>query len=193
MKFELPKLSYELDALEPHISKETLEYHHLKHHATYVKELNDLILWTEYEDMWLEEIIKNSEWWIFNNAAQIWNHTFYFNCLSPKWWWKPEWSLSNLIDRDFWSFEDFKKKFSESAITNFGSWWTWLVLNNDKKLEILSTSNAETPIITNKKLLLTIDVWEHAYYLDYKNVRASYVESFFEVINWDFVVDNLNF
>ena len=193
MIFELPKLPYKLDSLEPNISKETLEYHHLKHHATYVKNLNNLIQWTEYEDMTLEEIIKNSEWWIFNNAAQIWNHTFYFNCLTSEVWWIPKWSLANMIERDFWSFEEFKEKFSMFAITNFWSWWTWLVLNSDKKLEIVSTSNAETPLITDKKPLLTIDIWEHAYYIDYRNVRASYVSTFWNIVNWDFVTENLNF
>ena len=193
MEFKLPELSYKLFDLEPYISRETLEYHYLKHHFTYIKNLNNLIIWTEYEDMNLEEIIKNSEWIIFNNAAQVWNHNFYFNCLTSMVWLKPKWSLCNMIERDFWSFEKFVEKFTMLAVTNFWSWWTWLVLNSDKKLEIISTSNAHTPLITNYKPLLTIDIWEHAYYIDYRNIRADYIKAFFEVVNWDFVTENLNF
>ena len=192
MKFELPELPYELNALEPHISKETLEYHYLKHHNTYVNNLNNLIIKTKYENMSLEEIILNSEWWIFNNAAQVWNHTFYFNCLSRKGSWEPKWILANNIEKDFWSFENFVEEFSSKALTNFGSGWTWLVLNSDNKLEIISTSNANTPLTTNYKILLTIDVWEHAYYIDYRNLRLNYIKAFFKVINWDFVSSNLN-
>lgn len=188
---ELPKLPYEKNALEPYISAETLEYHYGKHHQAYVTNLNNLIVWTEFENMSLEEIIKKSSAGIFNNAAQVWNHTFYWNCLSPNAWGVANGEISKLIDRDFWSFENFKEKFSTSAIWNFGSGWTWLVLNSDLKLEIYNTSNAATTLTTDKKALLVVDVWEHAYYIDTRNARPKYVENFWNLVNWDFVNSNL--
>ncbi len=189
--FELPKLPYEMDALYPYISKETLEYHYGKHHQTYVTNLNNLIAGTEFEWKTLEEIIKTSTGWVFNNSAQVWNHTFYWNSMSPNAWWIATGEIANLIDRDFWDFETFKEKFSTSAATNFGSGWTWLVENTDWKLEIVNTSNAETVITTDKKPLLVIDVWEHAYYIDTRNARPKYIENFWNLVNWDFINVNL--
>ncbi len=188
----LPNLNYDLEALSPYISKETLEYHYGKHHKTYVDNLNNLIVWTEFEHLSLEEIIKKSSGWIFNNAAQIWNHTFYFNGLTPNSSKTPEWKISELINKSFWSFTEFKDAFTKSCLSNFGSGWTWLVQNWENNLEIINTSNALTVLTDNsKKALLTCDVWEHAYYIDTRNARAKYVENFFEVINWDFVESNL--
>lgn len=189
--FKLEKLPYEMDALEPIISRETIEYHYTKHHQTYVNNLNNLTSGSEFENMSLEDVIKNSEGWIFNNSAQVWNHSFYWNCLAPNAWWEPTWVLREKIEKSFWSFESFKEKFSTAAITNFGSWWTWLVENENSQLEIVSTSNASNPLTTSNKALLTIDVWEHAYYIDYRNARASYVEKFWQLVNWDFVESNL--
>lgn len=189
--FELPKLPYEKNALEPYISAETLEYHYVKHHQAYVTNLNNLIVWTEFENMSLEEIIKKSSAGIFNNAAQVWNHTFYWNCLSPNAWGVANGEILKLIDRDFSSFETFKEKFSASAIWNFGSGWTWLVLNAEGKLEIYNTSNASTTLTTDKKALLVVDVWEHAYYIDTRNARPKYLENFWNLVNWDFVNANL--
>ncbi|NVP17755.1 superoxide dismutase [Fe] [Candidatus Gracilibacteria bacterium] len=189
--FELPKLPYEKNALEPYISSETLEYHYGKHHQAYVTNLNNLIVGTEFENMSLEEIIKKSSAGIFNNAAQVWNHTFYWNCLSPNAGGIANGEVSKLIDRDFGSFENFKEKFSTSAIGNFGSGWTWLVLNSDLELEIYNTSNAATTLTTDKKALLVVDVWEHAYYIDTRNARPKYVENFWNLVNWDFVNSNL--
>lgn len=186
MLHELPKLPYELDGLAPFISRETLEYHYGKHHKTYVDNLNNLIVWTEYENLSLEEIIKTSPaGWIFNNAAQIWNHTFYFL------WFTSNakaisWKILELINRDFWNFESFKETFNKQALWNFGSGWTWLVLNEENKLEILNTSNAWTILtMPNKKALLTCDVWEHAYYIDTRNARAKYLENFWNLVNWE--------
>lgn len=191
MIFELPKLPYELNALEPHISKETLEYHYGKHHQTYVNNLNKLIVWTEFENKTLEEIIKTSTWAIFNNSAQVWNHSFYWNCLSPNSWWEPTWKILEKIVSDFGGFESFKEKFSTMAISNFGSGWTWLVLTPAWKLDIVSTSNAQTTLTTENKTLLVIDIWEHAYYIDYRNARADYITSFWNLVNWEFVEGNM--
>ncbi|MDD3646780.1 MAG: Fe-Mn family superoxide dismutase [Candidatus Gracilibacteria bacterium] len=191
MKFELPQLPYSKDALEPYITRETLEYHHGKHHQAYVNNLNNLIAGSEFENMELEEIIKKSSGGIFNNAAQVWNHTFYWNCLSPNGGEKPTGKLLEKINSSFGSFEEFKEKFSSAAVSNFGSGWTWLVEKNDGSLEIVSTSNAATPLTGSDKILLTIDVWEHAYYIDYRNARPSYVEKFWNIVNWDFVNSRL--
>lgn len=185
--FELEKLPFEKNSLEPFISEETIDFHYLKHHKWYVDKLNTLIKWTEYENMNLVDIIKNSKWAIFNNAAQVWNHTFYWNCLTWNWQNTPDWNILALIKESFWNFESFKKQFSESAINNFWSAWTWLVLNSDWKLEIINTSNADTPIKDDKNIVLVIDIWEHAYYIDRRNDRASYVEKFWNIVNWDFV------
>jgi Fe-Mn family superoxide dismutase len=191
MAHELPDLPYSKDALEPHVSAETLEFHHDKHHATYVANLNKLIPGTDFEHMSLEETIKHAPpGGVFNNAAQIWNHTFYFNCLSPNGGGEPGGELSQAINNAFGSFAEFKEKFSTSAATNFGSGWTWLAKNSDGALEIINTSNAGTVITEGKIALLTIDVWEHAYYIDYRNARPKYIEAFWNVVNWDFVAEN---
>ena len=187
MTHELPKLPYALDALQPIISKETLEYHYGKHHQAYVNNLNNLIKNTEFENMSLEETIMKSTGGIFNNAAQVWNHTFYWHCMSPKSSLEPTGALADAIKKKFGSFDEFKKQFSQTAIATFGSGWGWLAKNNNGELEIISTSNAGTPMQQNKKALLTCDVWEHAYYIDYRNMRPSYVEQFWKLVNWDFV------
>lgn len=189
MAHELPKLPYALDALEPHISKETLEYHYGKHHKAYVDNLNKLIPGTEFENMSLEETIKKSSGGIFNNAAQVWNHTFYWHCLTPNSSMEPTGKLADAIKKTFGSFEEFKKKFSQTAITTFGSGWGWLAKNRDGEIELISTSNAGTPLTQDKKALLTCDVWEHAYYIDYRNERPKYVDHFWNLVNWDFVAE----
>ncbi|HEC28192.1 MAG TPA: superoxide dismutase [Fe] [Gammaproteobacteria bacterium] len=192
MAHQLPELPYAQNALEPHISAETLEYHYGKHHATYVNNLNNLIPGTEFENMSLEDIIKKSSAGIFNNAAQIWNHTFYWNCLSPNGGGEPTGDLGDAINAAFGSFADFKEKFTTSAVTNFGSGWTWLVKNNDGSLEIVNTSNAANPVTDGKTPLMTCDVWEHAYYIDYRNARPKYLETFWNLVNWDFIGGNLS-
>lgn len=193
MAFELPKLPYKLDGLEPHISKETLEYHYGKHHQTYVTKLNGLIENTELAESSLEKIIKTSSGGVFNNAAQVWNHTFYWHCLSPNGGGEPTGKLASAIMENFGSFHDFKEKFTQTAINTFGSGWAWLVKGANGKLSIISTSNADTPIAReSEKPLLTCDVWEHAYYIDYRNARPKYLDHFWEVVNWDFVADNLS-
>ncbi len=189
--FELPKLPYEKNALEPYMSEETLEFHYGKHHATYVTNLNNLVLGTEFEGKNLEDIIKTSNWWIFNNAAQVWNHSFFWNCLAPNAWGEAKWEILNSINENFWSFEEFKEKFTQSAVTNFGSGWTWLVKTPQGKLEIVNTSNAGTVITTENTPLLVVDVWEHAYYIDVRNARPKYLENFWALVNWEFVESNL--
>lgn len=188
--FELPKLPYALDALQPSISKETLEYHYGKHHQAYVNNLNKLIPGTEFEKMSLEDIILKSSGGIFNNAAQVWNHTFYWNCMTPNGKGEPSGKLAEAINKKFGSFEEFKKQFTQAATTLFGSGWTWLAKNTDGTLEIINTGNAGLPMKEGKKALLTCDVWEHAYYIDYRNMRATYVENFWKLVNWDFVAEN---
>ena len=190
MAFQLPELPYALDALEPHISKETLEFHYGKHHNTYVVKLNGLVEGTELENKSLEEIVKTSEGGIFNNAAQIWNHTFYWHCLSPNGGGKPSGELAAAIDKAFGSFDEFVAQFSDKAVNNFGSSWTWLVKNTDGSLEIVNTSNAATPLTGDQKPLLTCDLWEHAYYIDYRNVRPDYLKAFWALANWEFVAEN---
>ena len=190
MAFQLPELPYERNALEPHISKETLDYHYGKHHNTYVVKLNGLVEGTELANKPLEEIIKTSEGGIFNNAAQVWNHTFYWHCLSPNGGGKPTGELADAIDQTFGSFDEFVAKFSDMAVNNFGSSWTWLVKNSDGSLEIVNTSNAATPMTNGQKALLTCDLWEHAYYIDYRNVRPDYLKAFWALANWEFVADN---
>ena len=187
---ELPKLPYAENALEPHISAETIQYHYGKHHATYVDKLNGLIPDTEFESSTLEEIIMKAGGGIFNNAAQVWNHTFYWNCLSPKGGGTPSGDLADAINKTFGSFDAFKEEFSSSAANNFGSGWTWLVKNADGGIEILNTSNAANPMTDGKQPLLTCDVWEHAYYIDYRNARPKYVAAFWSLVNWDFVSQN---
>ena len=187
MSIQLPPLPYSNDALAPHISPETIEFHYGKHHKAYVDKLNGLIPGTEFEKMTLEEIVKKSSGGIFNNAAQIWNHTFYWNCLTPKGGGAPSGNLASEINKSFGSFDKFKEQFSQAALNQFGSGWAWLVKDSSGSLKIYSTSNAECPLTKGDKPLLTCDVWEHAYYIDYRNARPKYVETFFNLINWDFV------
>ncbi|MBE0564620.1 MAG: superoxide dismutase [Krumholzibacteria bacterium] len=190
MAHTLPELPYAKNALEPHISAETLEFHHDKHHAAYVNNLNKLIPGTEFENMSLEEIVKHAPaGGIFNNAAQVWNHTFYFNGLGPKGGGAPTGDLAKAIDKAFGSFAVFKEKFSNAAATNFGSGWTWLVKNKSGGLEILNTHDADSAIKTAVPIL-TIDVWEHAYYIDKRNARPAYIDSWWHVVNWDFAAKN---
>jgi Fe-Mn family superoxide dismutase len=191
MEHKLPELPYAKDALAPGISAETIEYHYGKHHKAYVDNLNKLIPGTEFEKMSLEEIVKKASGGIFNNAAQDWNHSFYWNCLSPKAGGEPAGALANAINKNFGSFAQFKEKFSNTAVTTFGSGWAWLVKNSDGTLSIESSSNAGNPLKDGKKALLTCDVWEHAYYIDYRNARAKYVEAFWNLVNWKFVEQNL--
>ena len=192
MAITLPELPYAIDALEPQISKETLEYHYGKHHATYVAKLNPLIEGTDLADADLETIIKNSEGGVFNNAAQVWNHTFYWNCLSPNGGGEASGPVADAINTAFGSFEAFKEQFTNSAVNNFGSGWTWLVKNTDGSVSIVNTGNADTPITSDAKPLLTVDVWEHAYYIDYRNARPAYMEAFWNLVNWDFVNENFS-
>ncbi len=187
MAFSLPELPYAKDALEPHISAETLDYHYGKHHQTYVDKLNGMIENTDNADKSLEDIIRSSDGGLFNNAAQVWNHTFYWNCLSPTGGGQPTGKLAELIARDFGSFDDFKSKFTETAIGTFGSGWAWLVQTSDGKLKITSTSNAQTPLTGSAKPLMTCDVWEHAYYIDYRNARPKYMDAFWNLVNWDYI------
>jgi Fe-Mn family superoxide dismutase len=189
MKHELPALPFAPDALAPVISAETIEYHYGKHHNAYVTNLNKLIPGTEFEDLALEAIIKTASGGIFNNAAQVWNHTFYWNCLSPKGGGTPSGELAAAIDKAFGSFEAFKTRFSQAAATNFGSGWTWLVKQADGSLDIVSTSNAGTPLTEGQQALLTVDVWEHAYYVDYRNARPKYLEEIWKLFSWDFVAE----
>lgn len=191
MTFILPELPYAKNALAPQMSQETLEYHHGKHHHAYVNNLNNLIKGTRYENMTLEEIILSSEGTIFNNAAQIWNHTFFWNSLSPKGGGAPTGLALSLINDQWENFEKFKEEFTKSAIANFGAGWTWLIKNKDGKLAIVNTSNAQTPLTTEVTPLLTVDVWEHAYYIDYRNERPKFINAFWALINWDFVNKNL--
>jgi Fe-Mn family superoxide dismutase len=191
MAHELPPLPYANDALQPHISAETIEFHYGKHHQTYVTNLNNLIKGTEFETASLEDIIKKSSGGLFNNSAQVWNHTFYWNCLSPNGGGEPSGAVAEAINKAFGSFAEFKEKFTTSAVTNFGSGWTWLVQNSDGSVEIFNTSNAGCPMTEGKKALLTVDVWEHAYYIDYRNARPKYMEAFWNLVNWDFVAKNL--
>lgn len=191
MAFTLPELPYTKDALTPHISPETLDYHHGKHHNAYVTNLNNLIKGTEFENMSLEEIIKKSSGGIFNNAAQVWNHTFYWNSMKPKGGGEPTGKLAETIDKTWGSFAQFKEKFSAAATTQFGSGWAWLVQNKDGSLAITQTSNAGCPLTEGQTPLLTCDVWEHAYYIDYRNARPNYVTAFWNLVNWDFAAKNM--
>jgi Fe-Mn family superoxide dismutase len=190
MAYELPALPYGKNALEPVISQETIEFHYGKHHQTYVTNLNNLVPGTELEGQSLEDIIMKSSGGLFNNAAQVWNHTFYWNCLSPNGGGEPSGALADAINAKFGSLDEFKKQFAQSAATNFGSGWTWLVKNADGSIEIFNTSNAGTPMTEGKTALLTVDVWEHAYYVDYRNARPKYLEAIWKIINWDFVAAN---
>ncbi|MCL1077205.1 superoxide dismutase [Fe] [Parashewanella spongiae] len=191
MAFELPALPYAKNALEPHISQETIEYHYGKHHNTYVVKLNGLVEGTDLANKSLEEIVKTSSGGIFNNAAQIWNHTFYWNCLAPNAGGEPTGAIADAINASFGSFENFKTEFTNSAINNFGSSWTWLVKKSDGSLAIVNTSNAATPLTDESvTTLMTVDLWEHAYYIDYRNVRPDYMNNFWQLVNWNFVNQN---
>jgi Fe-Mn family superoxide dismutase len=191
MSIELPALPYARDALQPHISSETLDFHYGKHHQTYVDNLNKMIVGTEFADADLETIVRKAQGGMFNNAAQIWNHTFYWNSLSPGGGGEPAGKLADAIVKAFGSFAALKEEFSKAAIGTFGSGWAWLVQRPDGTLAIVSTSNAATPITGNDKPLLTCDVWEHAYYIDYRNARAKYVEAFWSLANWDFAAKQM--
>lgn len=191
MAFELPALPYEKNALEPHISAETLEYHYGKHHNAYVTKLNDAVKGTDMESKSLEDIIKSSSGGVFNNAAQVWNHTFYWHCLSPNGGGEPTGALADAINSAFGSFDKFKEEFNAQAAGNFGSGWTWLVKKADGSVAIVNTSNAETPLTDESVTpIMTVDVWEHAYYIDYRNARPNYLSAFWNVVNWDFVAKN---
>ncbi|MFT6592687.1 MAG: Fe-Mn family superoxide dismutase [Zhongshania sp.] len=191
MAFELPALPYAKDALEPHISAETLDFHHGKHHNAYLTKLNELVPGSEFEGKSLEDIIKTSKGVLFNQAAQVWNHTFYWNSLSPNGGGAPTGELAAAIDKAFGSFEEFKTAFNGKAVGNFGSGWTWLVKNTDGSLEIVNTDDADTPIAREGQTpLFTADVWEHAYYIDYRNARPKYLEGFWNLVNWEFAAAN---
>jgi len=190
MEHTLPPLPYAKDALQPHMSAETLEYHYGKHHQAYVTNLNNLIKGTEFENLPLEEIIKKSSGGIFNNSAQVWNHTFFWNCMAPNAGGAPTGAVADLINAKWGSFDKFKEEFQKSAVGNFGSGWTWLV-QKDGGVDIVNTSNAGTPLVGADKPLLTCDVWEHAYYIDYRNARPKFVEGFWNLVNWEFVNSNL--
>lgn len=190
MEHTLPALPYAIDALAPTISQETLEIHHGRHHKAYVDNLNNLIKGTEFETLSLEEIVKKSSAGIFNNSAQVWNHTFYWNSLTPNGSGAPTGALADAINAKWGSFDNFKAEFTKTAVTTFGSGWAWLVKTPAGELELVSTSNAATPLTTANTALLTCDVWEHAYYVDYRNARPKYVEAFWSLVNWDFVAAN---
>ncbi|MFM2319259.1 MAG: hypothetical protein RLZZ215_1880 [Pseudomonadota bacterium] len=191
MAFTLPALPYAQDALAPHISAETFEYHYGKHHAAYVTNLNNLIPNTEFADKSLEDIVKTSSGGIYNNSAQVWNHTFFWNCMKPNGGAAPSGALADAINKKWGSYEDFKKAFQASAVGNFGSGWTWLVKKADGSVDIVNMGAAGTPLTTADKALLCIDVWEHAYYIDYRNARPKFVETFLNnLVNWDFAAAN---
>ena len=191
MAFELPALPYAKDALAPHISAETLEFHHGKHHNAYVVNLNSLIEGTAFAGKSLEDIIKTSEGPVFNNAAQIWNHTFYWHCLSPQGGGEPTGALADAINAKWGSFAAFQTAFNDKAVNNFGSSWTWLVKKADGTLDIVNTSNAGTPLTDSSvTALLTVDLWEHAYYIDFRNARPTYLNAFWALVNWEFASAN---
>ncbi|MGA8260832.1 MAG: Fe-Mn family superoxide dismutase [Arenicellales bacterium] len=192
MEHKLPELPYAKDALSPYISAETLEYHYGKHHKAYVDKLNSMVPGTEFEDMSLEDIIRKAPaGGLFNQAAQVWNHTFYWNSISPSGGGAPSGNLATAINTAFGSYDDFKKKFQEMAVGNFGSGWTWLVAGKDGALQVVNTDDAGNPMQQDLKPIMTCDVWEHAYYIDYRNARPKYVEAFFNIVNWDFAARNL--
>ena len=191
MEHTLPALPYAMDALAPHISKETFEFHYGKHHQTYVTNLNNLIKGGEFENAGLEDIVRKASGGLFNNAAQVWNHTFFWNSMKPNGGGAPSGALIEAINKKWGSFDEFKKAFQASAVGNFGSGWTWLVKKPDGSVDIANTGNAGTPLTGADKALLTIDVWEHAYYIDYRNARAKFVETFLaSLANWDFAAKN---
>jgi Fe-Mn family superoxide dismutase len=191
MQHQLPPLPYAMDALQPHLSKETLEFHYGKHHQAYVTNLNNLIKGTEFENLGLEDITRKSSGGVFNNSAQVWNHTFFWHCMKPAGGGQPSGRLADAISKKWGSYDAFKEAFSKSAVGNFGSGWTWLVKKADGSVDIVNTSNAGTPLTSADVALLTIDVWEHAYYIDYRNARPKFVETFLNSLaNWDFAAKN---
>ncbi|CEJ96097.1 Superoxide dismutase [Fe] (EC 1.15.1.1) [Caballeronia glathei] len=190
MEHTLPPLPFDKNALAPHMSEETLEYHYGKHHQTYVTNLNKLIPGTEFENLSLEEIVKKSSGGVFNNSAQIWNHTFFWNSLSPNGGGAPSGALGDAINAKWGSYDKFKEEFTKVAVGTFGSGWAWLVKKADGTLDIVSTSNAATPLTTDSKALLTLDVWEHAYYIDYRNARPKFIEAYWNIVNWQFAAKN---
>ncbi len=190
MEHTLPPLSFDKNALAPHMSEETLEYHYGKHHQTYVTNLNKLIPGTEFENLPLEEIVKKSSGGVFNNAAQVWNHTFFWNSLSPNGGGAPTGALADAINAKYGSFDKFKEEFARVATGTFGSGWTWFVKKTDGSVDIVSTSNAATLLTRDAKALVTIDVWEHAYYIDYRNARPKFIEAYWNIVNWDFASKN---
>jgi len=191
MAFKLPELPYSKDALAPHISTETLEYHYGKHHQAYVDNINKLTPGTPWEGKTLEDIIRGADGGIFNNGAQVWNHTFYWSSIGPKAGGEPKGKLADAIKQAFGSFADFKERFSKAAVGQFGSGWAWLVKDASGKLAIEATGNANNPLREGKSPILTCDVWEHAYYIDYRNARAKYLDAFWQLVNWDFAARNL--
>ena len=191
MEHVLPPLPYPIDALAPHYSRETLEYHHGKHHNAYVVNLNNLQKGTEFENMPLEDIVRKSSGAIYNNSAQVWNHTFFWNCMKPNGGGEPTGKVADAINKAFGDFAKFKEQFTDTAIKTFGSGWAWLVQRPDGSLALASTPNAATPLTGEDTALLTCDVWEHAYYIDYRNARPKYVEAFWNLVNWDFVASNM--
>ena len=192
MAFELPPLPYAKNALEPHISAETLEYHYGKHHKTYVDKLNGMVDGTEMADQPLEEVVKAAKGGLFNNAAQVWNHTFYWHCLSPNGGGEPSGKIAEAIDKAFGAFDTFKEEFNTTAAGNFGSGWTWLVQKPDGSVAIVNTDDADTPLTDDSLTpLLTADMWEHAYYIDYRNSRPDYLAAFWHLVNWEFVESNM--
>jgi Fe-Mn family superoxide dismutase len=190
MKHELPPLPYPANALEPHMSRETLEFHHGRHHRTYVTTLNELIRGTEFADAALEDIVRRSSGPIFNNAAQAWNHAFFWSCLSPRGGGKPSGEMGRVIDSSFGSFEEFRTRFTQAAQSHFGSGWAWLVCAADGSLSVRSTGNADNPLKSGGTALLTCDVWEHAYYIDYRNSRKDFLAAFWNLVSWEFVEQN---
>lgn len=191
MPFELPELPYARDALAPHISEETLNYHYGKHHQAYVNNLNKLVEGTEFQNATLEDVVKQSSGGIFNNAAQIWNHTFYWHSMSPNGGGEPGSDVADALTENFGSVAEFKDEFTKAAATRFGSGWAWLVKNPDGSFDVLSTPNADTPLTTDATPLLTCDVWEHAYYIDTRNDRPKYISNFWNLVNWDFIAQNM--
>lgn len=192
MAFKLPELPYGRDALAPHISEETLDYHYGKHHKTYVDTLNKLTEGSEWDGKSLDEVVKGASGKLFNQAAQHWNHDFYWKCMSPNGGGKPSGDLARAIDTSFDDFDDFAEQFKQTAVATFGSGWAWLVKMDDGSVDIVSKQNAGNPLTDGQTPLLTCDVWEHAYYIDYRNARPKYVDAFFEIIDWNFVERNFN-
>ncbi len=192
MEHQLPALPYAMDALQPHMSKETFEYHYSKHHQAYVTNLNNLIKGTEFENLGLEDIVKKAPaGGVYNNAAQVWNHTFFWSCMKPNGGGEPTGALADAIKAKWGSFDEFKKAFQASAVGNFGSGWTWLVKKADGSVDIVNMGPAGTPLTTGDKPVLTVDVWEHAYYIDYRNLRPKFVETYLgSLVNWDFAAAN---